>query len=1166
MQPHRRAYTAPVLALFGTAAAFLGYSLWPSAKHRPSDPAPDLDPIVSVAVDVNADVHPISPLIYGMAFMRFDESGTAAAYSSDIGLAFSRWGGNHTSRYNWELGNATSAAADFQFRNRTVGIGDAVLDAQVAPSSAADHWLDRGQQLGHVSLLTVPSLGWVAKSSVLSDYSISVPDEGGLADPNYGPDGITGYDPSSNQQRTSIASFVRKGSAFAATPDLTDGAVYQDEWLHHLIVKYGTAANGGVSMYAFDNEYDLWHETHRDVHPRAMGYDDLLAKFQELADMVKDQDASAKVAGPVSWGWEAYYYSAKDGFNNNADRAAHGGLPLLAWFLERMQQLDAARGQRTLDMLDVHYYPQASGVVAGNTDVATSALRLRQVRTLWDPSYRDESWQDQVAGGAPLMVLPTLKNWVAAYYPGTGVLLSEWMWGAEATMNGGLAVADVLGVLGRYGIDAAAFWPIAPKGSPAYLAMKLYRNADGAGLGLGDVSVRALSSDTDVLSAYAAKGSDTGVLTMMLIAKDPSNSVTANVSLKGYAAAGNIDIYRVSSAAPSQITSASVVPSASGSFSVVLPPYSMSLLIIGGALSVDPSLPATPGGLTAVAGDGSVALSWQSVDGAAGYYAYQGPSEVGPFLRVNAAPVSQTALNDTGLNNGAAYWFQVSAVNAAGESSPSPAVVAFPKASANRTYVYQDSLVNGWQNWSWAQVNLSNTSPVASGTRSAAVTFGAWQGVYLHKSVQSLAGLTQVELFANGGGSVAGPLALRVVADNGWSPGVTLANYCAGGVIPANAWVRCTVPLSALGSPGTINGLVVQEWSGHSLPTMYFDDIDLSGPVAAEPPDSPTGVAATAADSRVTLSWNPVTTATGYFVYRGTSSAGPFARLNASAVAQTSWVDTAVTNGTTYWYEVTASNAAGESAPTEAVSATPQLSAPVAPTGLVASATASAVALSWDGVAGASGYFVYRGPTQTGSFTRLTATAIATTSYTDTSVTAGNTYWYRVSASNAAGEGPQSGPVSATVLGVSLAYVYQDSLVNGWRDWSWGTTRNFANTNPVQAGTRSIAISYNRAWGGLYLYNPGVSTVGRSTLQIWANGGSTNNPILDVKSVVGRVWTARRLNAYCAGGVIPANAWVRCLVPLSELRATNVSLQGVVVQEGQGRTLPTLYFDEIAIF
>ena len=48
--------------------------------------------------------------------------------------------------------------------------------------------------------------------------------------------------------------------------------------------------------------------------------------------------------------------------------------------------------------------------------------------------------------------------------------------------------------------------------------------------------------------------------------------------------------------------------------------------------------------------------------------------------------------------------------------------------------IYADALAAGWQNWSWATVSFSATSPVYSGSHSIAITFDAWEGLYLHKA------------------------------------------------------------------------------------------------------------------------------------------------------------------------------------------------------------------------------------------------------------------------------------------------------------------------------------------------------------------------------------------------------------------------------------------------
>ena len=126
-------------------------------------------------------------------------------------------------------------------------------------------------------------------------------------------------------------------------------------------------------------------------------------------------------------------------------------------------------------------------------------------------------------------------------------------------------------------------------------------------------------------------------------------------------------------------------------------------------------------------------------------------------------------------------------------------------------------------------------------------------------------------------------------------------------------------------------------------------------PALPAPQPAPVGLASQPGNATVSLSWTAVTGATGYNVYRGTSSGGETATpLNASPLASASYTDSGVVNGTSYYYEVTAVNAGGESVPSNEASATPALPpAPAAPTGVTAAAGNNAVALSWAPVTGA---------------------------------------------------------------------------------------------------------------------------------------------------------------------------------------------------------------------
>src|SRR6185312_9935994 len=224
----------------------------------------------------------------------------------------------------------------------------------------------------------------------------------------------------------------------------------------------------------------------------------------------------------------------------------------------------------------------------------------------------------------------------------------------------------------------------------------------------------------------------------------------------------------------------------------------------------------------------------------------------------------------------------------------------------------------------------------------------------------------------------------------------------------------------------------------------------------AQTPAVPVGLAATSGDSQIALGWTASAGAASYNVKRSTTSGGPYTII-ASPISP-SYTDTALTNGDTYYYVVSAVNSAGESPNSSQVQGTPAAAAqpPAAPTGLVATAGETQVALAWAASADAAGYRVKRGTSSGGPYT--TVASPTTSSYTDTGLTNGTTYYYVVSAVNTAGESPNSGQVSATPqLGVP------------------GTPTNVVAT----AGNGQVGLSWS-ASSGATSYN-----VKRST----ANGG-----------------------------------------------------------------------------
>jgi hypothetical protein len=177
-------------------------------------------------------------------------------------------------------------------------------------------------------------------------------------------------------------------------------------------------------------------------------------------------------------------------------------------------------------------------------------------------------------------------------------------------------------------------------------------------------------------------------------------------------------------------------------------------------------------------------------------------------------------------------------------------------------------------------------------------------------------------------------------------------------------------------------------------------------------PAAPTGLTATAGNAQVLLSWTGSSGATSYYVKRSTTSGSGYAQVTTTAA--TTYTDTGLTNGTKYYYVVSAYNAAGQSGDSIEVSATPTASvgAPPVPVNLQATAGNAQVTLLWSSSAGATSYNVKRSATSGGPYAPVTSVAVA--SYTDAGLTNGTTYYYVVSAVNGSGESANSAPASAT--------------------------------------------------------------------------------------------------------------------------------------------------------
>jgi len=408
--------------------------------------------------------------------------------------------------------------------------------------------------------------------------------------------------------------------------------------------------------------------------------------------------------------------------------------------------------------------------------------------------------------------------------------------------------------------------------------------------------------------------------------------------------------------------------------------------------------------LTATAGNAQVALSWTASSGATSYTVKRASTSGGPYTNV-ATGVTATSYTNTGLTNGTTYYYVVSASNSAGTSTNSAQASATPTAGTQAPATPTGLTATAGN----AQVALSWTasSGATSYTVKSATTSG---GPYTNVAT-----------------------------------GVTATSYTNTGLTNGTTYYYV---VSASNSAGS---------SSNSAQTSATPTAGTQAPAA------PTGLTATAGNAQVALSWTASSGATSYTVKRATTSGGPYTTV-ATGVTATSYTNTGLTNGTTYYYVVSATNSAGESTNSAQASATPTAGTqvPAAPTGLTATAGNAQVALSWAASSGATSYTVKRATTSGGPYTTV-ATGVTATSYTNTGLTNGTTYYYVVSATNSAGESTNSSQTSATPTGGTgtnaLVAQYKLNNANATDNMIYATF-NIKNTGTTAVNLSGVKLRY----------------------------------------------------------------------------------------------------------
>jgi hypothetical protein len=179
-----------------------------------------------------------------------------------------------------------------------------------------------------------------------------------------------------------------------------------------------------------------------------------------------------------------------------------------------------------------------------------------------------------------MQLIPRFKSWIATYYPGTKLSISEYsIDSGQKSIVDAIAEMDVLGIFGREQLDFADMWsPPAPTDPIAY-AFRMFRNYDGNGSQFGDTSVSAVSSDQGTLSIYAAQRSTDNAVTVLVINKTTAALASA-ISLANLSLPSSAQVYTYSAADLTSIVHAADAPITNSSVSYSFPGYSAVMFAI----------------------------------------------------------------------------------------------------------------------------------------------------------------------------------------------------------------------------------------------------------------------------------------------------------------------------------------------------------------------------------------------------------------------------------------------------------------------------------------------------------------------------------------------------------------------------------------------------------
>jgi fibronectin type 3 domain-containing protein len=460
--------------------------------------------------------------------------------------------------------------------------------------------------------------------------------------------------------------------------------------------------------------------------------------------------------------------------------------------------------------------------------------------------------------------------------------------------------------------------------------------------------------------------------------------------------------------------------------------------------------PTVPGAITATAGDAQVTLSWvASTPTPASYTLQRKTGATGTYATIASPTVA--SYTDASLANGTTYYYQVSSSNGSCSSTYNTEASATPKAACSQGAPggVTASVTPSTQ----VKVTWTAANPVPTG------------GYDIGRSTTSGSGYTSV-------GHTGNTTLTFTDSDSSLAIGttyyyqVTAIGTCTAASTPASVGLTCQTPAA---------------------------------------PNA--GLTASNAAGAITVTWTAVTGATAYTVLRSTSSGGTYAAISSNQTAAT-YTDPAsgLTNGTNYYYKVSASNANHQcvSVQSNATPAVRSCTIPTVPAGLSAMRSGNKqVTLVWTNSPGATSYNILRSTTSGSGYASVATDAGSP--YLDNTAANGNAYYYVISASSDAGGNCSSAnsaqasvPSCTVVTGAGSGFLQPPNFPGewcavtcdsniGWWNYSATGTLRMVYVNAIQENSGATLPAQQNS-GYAFYFSPGAAGNGDYADLHYGNG------------------------------------------------------------------------------